>query len=665
MAKYLKRFELQSEYQAFKESEDWITPNVSTIDDVTKVHYTSRFVRPEEPENPEVLGPAIIRATFNSTDENMVALYNTETIQKLIIDGNTVEFEPPQIEQKTVNIIASDIILDFETQMLSCPDEYFFNFSTQCPFINIKPSNNDWNYLVIIASGFVEGEKVQAVLNVLPSMYASWMGVWDITEGTIHIIPDMIKEMFGETLTAYNLDIGFLLVNTNGEDFSPETLNFIDATCTYNNVVNGLKAPVLFETTGEHEIEIELQSTSTPNFLFASSSIKQVNHLENIQNIGVGTFYLCQSLTEITIPDSVTSIGVSAFYNCESLASITIPEGVTSIGYETFAGCTSLTEITIPDAVTSIGSSAFIGCESFTSIAIPESVTSIGFQAFYACSSLTSVYCKATTPPLAILIPEYLGVSGWQTFDDNAINRRIQVPSESVEAYKSADGWSEYADSITRMQGNNEIWYTSADGSIVEPHDGEFAQGNSDFNPDPLVVFGANIVSNTYENGVGIIEFDADITSIGYGAFVGCQFKSVTLPESVTSIGDAVFIYCTAESINIPNNVTSIGEAAFSISDIKQINIPEGVNVIKPQTFMSCDSLESVVIPSTVTSIADKAFWGTGNLTSIVCKAKVAPKLGTNIFGNSSETGTLYYPQGSNYSTWITALPSTWTVVEI
>lgn len=88
--------------------------------------------------------------------------------------------------------------------------------------------------------------------------------------------------------------------------------------------------------------------------------------------------------------------------------------------------------------VTSIGSSAFRYRTSLTSITIPDSVTSIGTYAFYGCRSLTRVYCKATTPP----------TGGYQMFYNNASGRKIYVPRASVDAYKSATYFRDYANDI-------------------------------------------------------------------------------------------------------------------------------------------------------------------------------------------------------------------------
>jgi hypothetical protein len=43
-----------------------------------------------------------------------------------------------------------------------------------------------------------------------------------------------------------------------------------------------------------------------------------------------------------------------------------------------------------------------------------------------------------TTPPTL----EY------EVFENNASGRKIYVPAASVDAYKAAEGWSEYADDI-------------------------------------------------------------------------------------------------------------------------------------------------------------------------------------------------------------------------
>ena len=59
-------------------------------------------------------------------------------------------------------------------------------------------------------------------------------------------------------------------------------------------------------------------------------------------------------------------------------------------------------------------------------------------MAFTDCKWLKSVYCKATTPP----------TGGSNMFYNNAPDRKIYVPRNSVEAYKKAKYWSDYADYI-------------------------------------------------------------------------------------------------------------------------------------------------------------------------------------------------------------------------
>ena len=71
---------------------------------------------------------------------------------------------------------------------------------------------------------------------------------------------------------------------------------------------------------------------------------------------------------------------------------------------------------------------------------IPEGVTSIGNYAFFGCSSLTNFTCMASVPPT-------LGSNAFR-----GMYGTIHVPASSVEAYKAAEGWKEYADQILAIQ---------------------------------------------------------------------------------------------------------------------------------------------------------------------------------------------------------------------
>lgn len=166
------------------------------------------------------------------------------------------------------------------------------------------------------------------------------------------------------------------------------------------------------------------------------TSLTSINLPSGITSIGGGAFLKCSSLTSIDIPSSVTNISTFAFSYCTSLTSCTIGSGVTSIGTSAFSNCSSLTSIDIPNSVTSIGDWTFGTCSSLSSIDIPDSVTSIGQQAFASCSGLTSITVEATTPPTLGILVFYGSTCP------------IYVPAESVEAYKTASGWSNYASRI-------------------------------------------------------------------------------------------------------------------------------------------------------------------------------------------------------------------------
>ena len=152
---------------------------------------------------------------------------------------------------------------------------------------------------------------------------------------------------------------------------------------------------------------------------------------------------------------------------------------------------------------------------------------------------------------------------------------------------------------------NNQVWYTSTDGAIIEPStDG----------------FGANIESNTYENGKGVITFDGDVTSLG--SFYGREsLASVTIPYSVSSFPDNVHLFGAC-----PNLMEFKGKFAsadgrclivngrlieFAPYGITSYEIPDGVTSIGG-VFYTCENLASVTIPNSVTTLEEHSFYCMG-----------------------------------------------------
>ena len=449
--------------------------------------------------------------------------------------------------------------------------------------------------LIAVASGAIKGEVTipETVTRIGSYVFQGCIGLTHITipEGVTSIGDGVFLRC--TSLTKITIPEGVTTIGTN----------------SFNNC------------TSLTSITIPESVTIIGNGAFLScTSLTSITIPESVTIIGIDAFYSCYGLTSITIPEGVTIIGDSAFLNCTSLTSITIPEGVTSIGSSVFQYCTSLTSITIPERVTSIGEHAFQGCTSLTSITIPEGVTSIGNYAFWGCTSLPSITIPESVTIIgngafsscygltSITIKPVVPPTGRSSMFDLYSDCPIYVPAVSVEAYKNAQYWSDYADRIQSIsqpdpQPNNVIYYTSSDGTIVTPKD----------------VFDASIVSNEYSDGLGIITFDRDVRSVGEAAFSQCQrLTSINLPANVRSIGRSAFSYCTSlANITTPEGLTSIGSFAFGgCSSLSSITMPESVIGIGDHAFSGCSSLSSITIPESVTSIMEETFRGCSSLLS-------------------------------------------------
>lgn len=227
-------------------------------------------------------------------------------------------------------------------------------------------------------------------------------------------------------------------------------------------------------------------------YAFAPAGMTSYDIPENIVEIGDNAFNGADDLTTVRIPMSVESIGGNAFSDCRKLKSFvgkfasdggralidgelfiavasadlesyTVPKGIVEIFEGAFSGCETLVDVSLPEGLEIIDDHAFegfcgtgiklpstlyyIGLQAFAfteleSLTLPESLTSIDRKAFEANRQLKTLYCLSTTPP-------YLGEEGLAR---GAEGRKIYVPAESVELYKSEGyGWSDYVHEIVAM----------------------------------------------------------------------------------------------------------------------------------------------------------------------------------------------------------------------
>lgn len=144
----------------------------------------------------------------------------------------------------------------------------------------------------------------------------------------------------------------------------------------------------------------------------------------------------------------------SAFNFVLGIKKAVIAYSDTHIADSAFYGCFSLEEVILSTQTSIIYKNAFNQCQKLVSITIPEGIQQIGAGAFSACHRLKKFKILATTPPRITNITEQNKGCFNNTISDKL---RIIVPKGSIDAYKTADGWSQYADNIVYEVDSGEV----------------------------------------------------------------------------------------------------------------------------------------------------------------------------------------------------------------
>ena len=405
-----------------------------------------------------------------------------------------------------------------------------------------------------------------------------------------------------------------------------------------------------FRYSGLKSITIPKSVTSIGNGIVGYSPITEINvesgnavydSRENCNAIiETATNKLVQGCYNTVIPNTVIILGIEAF-NGFGMPSIAIPNSVISIEERAFSDCTNLTSVIIPNSVKTIGDYAFRTFTNFTSIEIGSSVESIGSCAF-SCNTETKMKVNATVPPVLGENPFY------------CYGFTVEVPAESITAYKTAEEWSKFNIVGPRVEQNG-IIYDLKEGNVAV-----VVSSNADNLPEevvlgPTVVFGEKSYSVTEISndafagceGITSIVVNESVASIGSGVFEGCSsltevtwnatncsymdyaailpssVKKVVIGDNVTSIpGYLCYGLESLESVELPSGLEVIGSNAFSYSGLKSIYIPETVTTIGTRSFACCESIQAIEIPENVTSFNTLSLDGCTALKEVVWNAK-------------------------------------------
>lgn len=128
------------------------------------------------------------------------------------------------------------------------------------------------------------------------------------------------------------------------------------------------------------------------------------------------------------------------FADSRKIAKVTLSDSLTSITGSLFSHCYNLEFVNIPTSLINIEGQAFRDCYSMKCpMTLPATLVSIGGAAFQGTSNIPYIKILAQTPPS-------LSYSVFWNCD-----YPIYVPDASVDAYKTAQGWSEYTSRIKPM----------------------------------------------------------------------------------------------------------------------------------------------------------------------------------------------------------------------
>ena len=161
-----------------------------------------------------------------------------------------------------------------------------------------------------------------------------------------------------------------------------------------------------------------------------------------VTEIEENSWYDATHLLSVRIPSTVTEIPFQAFRNCYKITKIQLPESILKIDSWAFSKC-GIDSIYFPENISVIGKHAFFGCSRLKYISIPANIKRIGEGAFTECREIKRIDIHALVPPV-IDKDMFRSIDVYDDRFPKSHFAVLFVPKGTVEAYRSAIGWSRF-----------------------------------------------------------------------------------------------------------------------------------------------------------------------------------------------------------------------------
>lgn len=421
------------------------------------------------------------------------------------------------------------------------------------------------------------------------------------------------------------------------------------------------------------------------------TGISHISFPSNLKKIYYGVFLGCTNLSSVVFEDSFSGIsfdtndlnpaalGVVFMNDCPisdlylGRPVLTSGKGSSRIGYSALYLQTNIKKIQIGDFVSNIDcllytESGKVGTslERYSKLEDLKVGASLTFVPNLSSNTnLTHLSLFATTPQNASAFS-----------NSQYINLIPNIPTGSLEAYKSANIWKEFWDFNEEenlltlfdyegiryhINGDKKVEiikkpsvysgdiiipqfavYNSTNYSIESINEDAFANSNiisvdirnsSLFLPNNVFsgcskLQSANLIEGITEipsgcflncSSLSVLNIPPTITSIGATSFKGCvSLECFKCPESLLFIGDEAFANCTSlNDFQINESLSSMGSAVFSgCSEIEEFSFNSKIIIIPENAFNGCSNLSYLKNTIGITLIEASAFEGCKNLNS-------------------------------------------------